>query len=241
MSAVFGGSPVTRNRQFDPSQDNKKQNLRKLNPQAMSSPSALAGTHGTHAELTHGDNWQQIEGAVTTNILKDLTTTITLNEIRNVQKDEIRTIGGILNQTIIGSTIYTHIDTVDVNYLQVATEAYASMKQIFQPTALISYVRSHSTCGWYSGTYAWENWQASGDNVQLSIDNWQITGGLNFNVGPLLFDASGKDITAAKMRSSMKSIGTKMWSVFLDDGGPKANMSASTLNGGPEAGQDSIM
>src|SRR5215471_2473523 len=99
---AFGGSPVTPNQAFDPSQDKTTPNLRSLNQGGMSSPAALAGTTGAEVELVHGDWQQQIDGSGTVSILKNLTTTITLKETRTVVGNLIHKVVGTTSDTRIG-------------------------------------------------------------------------------------------------------------------------------------------
>ena len=79
-SQIFAGSSKTMNGSFNPLSDNKTPELGALSLGAMTSPGALAATTGIDVSLIHGDEWNQIEGNLTENVLKNHQFVVKLNE-----------------------------------------------------------------------------------------------------------------------------------------------------------------
>ncbi len=118
MAQVFGTDVKQVTRPNALQLDSKPLNFKSLNQKAMPTPTALAGTTGIDASLVHGDVWRELKGNETIDILKNLKTTITQDELRALTGNLKNTVTGTTNDTRVGAhhqqnvaprfEIYTH-------------------------------------------------------------------------------------------------------------------------------------
>jgi hypothetical protein len=123
----------------------------------MTSQTALPGTTGINVSLAHGDCWEQNEGDCTVNILKNLITTIKLNEVRTLIGDLVNKVFGTTTDTRYRVHNHTNMGPRNDTFLGTCTEEHHQPKHIHQPTSLVKivhdvreYVDSHTTFGSYS-------------------------------------------------------------------------------------------
>lgn len=115
-------------------QDATPLNLGSLSPKSMTSPTAVAGTNGIDAILVHGDEWREIKGNETVNILKNLTTTITKNEKRTVILNLVNRVVGTTNDTRIGVHHQWNVAPRFDNFAHTLTEDHHEKMVVHQPT-----------------------------------------------------------------------------------------------------------
>jgi hypothetical protein len=130
-----GLMPGTENAKFDPSNDHKTPKLGSLNLGAMTSLTALAGTNGVSVSLVHGDEWNQMEGNQTENVLKYRKTTIKLNDKYTVNGDVINRVVGTTNDTRIGVHNQTNVAPRNDTFVSTRTEDHHQPEQKHQPTS----------------------------------------------------------------------------------------------------------
>jgi hypothetical protein len=129
---TFGGSPLTTNQAFDPSQDKMTPHLRALNLGGMSSPAALAGTNGVNVELVHGDCWQQITGNVTTSITGNSDYTLNGNSTSLITGDAVDTINGNHDYKVLTNlTLFIKGTTTEERHAKHMSTNSSSLTEIF--------------------------------------------------------------------------------------------------------------
>ena len=99
---IFGAAPKTTNGSFNPSSDHKTPQLGSLDLSNMPLPTALAGTTGIDCSLIHGDEWNEMEGNLTENILKSHTGYIKINETYTINGNLTHRVNGATNDTRVG-------------------------------------------------------------------------------------------------------------------------------------------
>jgi hypothetical protein len=115
-------------------QDAAPPNFGSLAPKSMSSLTALAGTNGVDAILVHGDQWREIKGNETVNILKDLKTTITKSEKRTVLLNLTNRVVGTTNDTRVGVHHQWNVAPRFDNFAHTLTENHHEKMVVHQPT-----------------------------------------------------------------------------------------------------------
>lgn len=98
--------------------------LGSLDLKAMTSETALAGTNGITVSLIHGNEWNQLEGNRTENILKSLFTHITINEVRTVDENLANKVTGTTNDTRVGVHNQTNIAPRNDTFMHTRTEIH---------------------------------------------------------------------------------------------------------------------
>ncbi len=87
----------------DPRSDKTLPNPRSLTWAHVTSRVALKGAEGEHAQLIHGDQWQEFRGSVIENIHIDSRSTIDRNETHTIQGSQQIQIGGNHKETLAQS------------------------------------------------------------------------------------------------------------------------------------------
>ncbi|NYF78656.1 hypothetical protein [Granulicella arctica] len=139
---TFSGAPKTSNQSFDPSTDNKTPSLGSLNMKSMPSPTALSGTTGIDCSLIHGDEWNQIEGNLTENILKNHKATVMINETHTVNNNLVHRVNGTTNDTRIGVHNQTNIAPRNETYAHTLSETHHQPEHREQKTEDHNFVTS---------------------------------------------------------------------------------------------------
>jgi hypothetical protein len=121
---AFTGSPRTSNSSFDSSSDHKTPSLGALSMGSMTSLTALSGTTGIDCSLIHGDEWNQMEGNLTENILKNHTAVITLNETYTVKSNVVKRVNGTTNDTRVGVHNQTNISPRNDVFMHTRSETH---------------------------------------------------------------------------------------------------------------------
>jgi hypothetical protein len=109
MGSTFAPSINTATRPSATANDSKTPALGSLDLKSIASPTALKGTTGIDCSLVHGDEWNQIEGNLTANILKNCTVVVNLNEKYTINKNLIYRVNGTTNDTRVGVHNQTNI------------------------------------------------------------------------------------------------------------------------------------
>ncbi len=123
-NSTFGGTPKTVNGSFDPSADNKTPHLGSLDMAAMSSRTALADTTGIDVSLIHGDEWNQIMGNLTENVLNNHIFFVKLDENYTVNTNLVRRVNGTTNDTRVGVHNQTNIQPRNDIYMHTRSEVH---------------------------------------------------------------------------------------------------------------------
>ena len=120
-------------------------NLGSLSSGSMTSPTALAGTSGIDAVLVHGDQWREIKGNVTVDILKNLTTNITLSEKHTVLQNLTNRVAGTTNDTRVGVHQQWNVSPRFDNFAHTLTENHHEKMVVHQPTTTWDIINTYFT------------------------------------------------------------------------------------------------
>lgn len=131
---VFNASVATETRANGAIRDAAEPPLGKLNPRAMTSLTALAGTNGVDACLIHADLWNQIEGNVTENILKNHKLTVTENEKHTITGNLTHRVVGTTNDTRVAVHNQTNIAQRNDEFMHTRTEIHHQPEKRVQKT-----------------------------------------------------------------------------------------------------------
>ncbi len=124
MPPTFAAQPLVSNSAFSPATDKQTPQMKALSLSSMPSASAMAGTTGTETQLVHGDIWYQKEGNQIENILKSLTKTMSMNEIRTVKNNLINKVIGTTNDLRIAVHNCTNIAARNDEFLHTRSEIH---------------------------------------------------------------------------------------------------------------------
>jgi hypothetical protein len=141
----------------DPGTDKRLPPGGSLSYGSITSPSALAGTLGIDVALVHGDQWDQVEGNRTCNILMNHICTVFQDEVYKVLIDRRTTIAGNYyktvignyNQTIIGIHNVTNISNRNNTYVSPKIEVHTAPKQSQEPTGWWQYIKENTKIYYY--------------------------------------------------------------------------------------------
>ena len=122
--AVFNANVATSTRSNSSTGDGGDSALGLLNPKAMTSATALAGTVGIDASVIHGDQWNQVEGNLTENVLKNHKLTVTLNETHTINTNLVHRVVGTTNDTRVGVHNQTNIAPRNDEFLHTRSEIH---------------------------------------------------------------------------------------------------------------------
>jgi len=197
MSA-FGGSPLTPNQPFDPSNDHTTPNLRGLNPKAMNSPGGLSGTTGADCKLIHGDRWQEIKGKLTENIQSDLAT--------HILGKEAWTIDHNLDFTVKGKEKWIVDHNLDFTVNGETTESFVGeVKDYFHSGSRFEYFGEHTDLHHdhdhqINPTYSFDVLNTEGDykNIDLAVTS-------------LALEAIGTSVGATVLKGEAWGAGADAW------------------------------
>lgn len=130
----FNGTPSVFTREHGGPNDKVPAKLGALSAGGMISPGGLAGTTGIDVALIHGDAWRQTEGNQVVNILKNLTTTITLTEKRTVTQNLVNKVCGTTNDTRIGVHNQTNVAPRNDEFMHTRSEIHHEKENRQQKT-----------------------------------------------------------------------------------------------------------
>lgn len=99
----------------------------------ISSAIGLSGCTGIDVKLVHGNQWQQIEGDLTTNIGSNETRNVVGNQDLTTAGNVEETIVGNLTTTIIGAELHTNMSVQNHTRAAPRTEVHMGSKQQSEP------------------------------------------------------------------------------------------------------------
>jgi hypothetical protein len=154
---VFDAVTKTARAVLDPGTDKKLPPAGALSYGGITSSSALGGTLGVAVELIHGDQWEEIQGKRTCNILLDHVVTVVQNEIYKVVCDRRTTIVGDYfktivqnyNHTTIGIHNQTNISNRNNTFVSTKVEVHCAPKQSQEPTGWWQYIKDNTKLFYY--------------------------------------------------------------------------------------------
>jgi hypothetical protein len=145
MAQVFAAAVLVATGANALTQDATSLDLGSLSSGSMTSPTALAGTNGIDGVLVHGDQWREIEGNVTVDILKNLTTNITLSEKQTVLQNLTNRVVGTTNDTRVGVHQQWNVAPRFDNFAHTLTENHHEKMVVHQPTTTWDVINTYFT------------------------------------------------------------------------------------------------
>lgn len=159
MTSVFDGNAKVKRRVRDPLTDKKLCPLGQLSFPNINTTIALGIAVGIDVTIVHGDQWIQIDGSLTINIMKNHNVTVHQNETYIVYGNRYLTIiqnyteiiVGIYNTTVVSARIMTNVSITNTTYICPHIEVNVTP-------------RNNSEASWF--TWAW----AKGLGAAFKID-----------------------------------------------------------------------
>lgn len=210
-----------------------------LNPSAMTSITALAGTNGIEVSLVHGDEWNQMEGNLTENILKNLLTHITLDETRTVDQNLINRVNGTTNDTRVGVHNQTNIAPRNDEFMHTRSEIHHQPEQREQKTEdfnILNVVRE----------VAKEIFEFQYLKIEARLAHLEFCATVNFE--KKLFDVTGNvfkmegdaiEVKMSEIKASLGALGTEIKGGKLKAAATHLKAIAGNINAGIALNADS--
>ncbi len=165
MSAFDGKTKIGR-KVADPITDHTLPNSRSLAWKAITTPLALKGTNGTHCELVHGDQWNEMKGNQTENIAR--------NQTLKVIGKHKQTLVESCYQNIIGPQIVTNQNVVNETRMGVHTEVYGINTKRNSNDGILSYADNNLS----ANTFYWATnlLKLEADGINVTLGGAYVTG-----------------------------------------------------------------
>ena len=131
---VFDGKITTPTRAHSAANDSKGPSFRSLDPHAMTSPTALAGTVGVDCSLIHGDSDFLLNGNLKLHVTENMTELVDGSHLNTVTQNKIASVLGTTSQTFYGNHEQTNIAPRTDTFVHTRTEMHSQPEQVHQPT-----------------------------------------------------------------------------------------------------------
>ncbi len=238
-SPTFAGATQTPNAAFDPSKDNVTPQLRLLNLKAMPSTTALGGTTGVEASLVHADEWNQIEGNLTENVLKNWKATITQNETHTIDGNLIHRVVGTTNDTRVDVHNQTNIAPRNDTFMHSRTEIHYQPEHREQKTVdndvsetLREFWKEHFELNWFKTDAFLTHFEF---NAMLNFEKKM------FNVAGNIFSMEGQavEVEMKEITTSLGALATEIKAGKIKAAGSHLKAIAGNINAGIALNADS--
>lgn len=227
--ATFSANIETATRSSAVASDSKTPRIGLLNLSSIASPTALSGTTGIDCSLIPGDEWNQLEGNLTENTLKNHTGTVFLNETYTVKGNLVHRVNGTTNDTRVGVHNQTNIAARNDTFMHTRAEVHHQPEHREQKTEdnektekHIEVKQEHTAFNWYmldgfgirSEYNLTMNFEKKMLNASANIFNLESEGA-KVQVGNIKAELKGlrADVHAGKLKASvshLKAIGANI-------------------------------
>lgn len=239
MAQAFAANVMTATGSHGAATDRNPPPAGSLSLGSMASPGAVAGTTGAHVKLVHGDRWNQIEGNLTENVLKNHTFFVKLNETYTVNTNLVYRVNGTTNDTRVGVDNRNNIQPRNDTFLHTRSETHSQPEHRLQKTEdhnftekLLAFKEEH---------YEWTGFKLKTENVTILLSAPLSYEKKLFGVGNDIFHMGHEEIAVEmkEIKASLGSLATEIKGCKVKAAATHLKAIAGNINAGIALNMDS--
>ena len=221
-------------------EDKASPDWKHLDPAGISGPTALAGASPCiDGKLVHGDMWNQIEGNVTTNILKNRKYKIFQNDTGTVTGNLVYRVVGTTNDTRVDVHNQTNMHVRNDTFIETRSETHHQPEHRSQKTEDHDIVKS--LLEWKERHFEWKEYFVEVKNISLGFC-WPLS------FEKHLMDSSGHifkmegsaiEVEFKEIKNSLGALGTEIKGGKIKAAATHMKAIAGNINAGIALNADS--